>query len=200
MVTEKGIRKYVDKCFTDAFCAEGREICPYTFEYVLVKNTDGVFQMFSIIKCKYDRVRRRVEYRLANNLKKNFGIHYGNTENLRGELDDFDGFIDLNYGKAMFTSNGKLFWLQLFDSRFNPYEEGKTGECMISYIVEKLLFKYWGLDTDIYRTLPENDERRHIPSEYLHDWNLFSQLYLDTFENKAGSEYEIVYSSGLTRL
>ena len=37
MVTENEIRKCVDKCFTDAFCAEGREICPYTFEYVLVK-------------------------------------------------------------------------------------------------------------------------------------------------------------------
>ena len=100
----------------------------------------------------------------------------------------------------MFASKGKLFELQLFDSRFNPYEEGKTGECMISYIVEKLLFKYWGLDTDRYRTLPENDERRHLPSEYQHDWDLFSQLYLDTFGNKVGSEYEIVYSSGLTRL
>lgn len=201
MVTEKEIRKYVNKCFVDAFQAEGKEVCPYTFEYVLVKNTDGVFQMFSIINCKYDKICRRVEHRLANNLKKNFGIHYGNTERLRGELlHNLDGFVDPNYGKAMFVSKGKLFELHLVDSRFSPYEDGKTGECMTSYIVEKLRFKYWGLDADTYRTLPENDERRYFPTKYLHDWDLFSQLYLDTFGTKVGSEYEIVYSSGLTRL
>lgn len=77
--SEENLKNYVEKCFKDAFKTENREYKKedWSFEYILVKNLSGVIQLVPILNCKYNRVLRKVEYRLQNNLKKNFGFEYG---------------------------------------------------------------------------------------------------------------------------
>ena len=59
------------------------------------KNLSSVIQLVPILNCKYNRVLRKVEYRLQNNLKKNFGFEYGNTNDMRLSFDE-TGMIDFN--------------------------------------------------------------------------------------------------------
>lgn len=203
---EKELRAYISKCFTDAFKAEKRkfdniENKMYSFEWILVKNISGIYQMFPIAKCKYNRVTRRVLFRLKNNLEKNFGIIYGNSEELRSSFYH-TGLIDYNFTQAMFEDKyGKHISLSVFDIRDNPYENDSIGgECMPAYRFEKLLFKHWHINADIYRSLPENDRRRHLPVSYNKNWILFKDLYRDTFGVEVGHEYDIQSSSGLQRI
>lgn len=58
---------YINKCIEDACKAEKREN-DVKFQYMII----GKELIFGI-KSKYMRVRRRIEYRLLRNLKKNFG-------------------------------------------------------------------------------------------------------------------------------
>lgn len=47
---------------------------------------------------------------------------------------------------------------------------------MTAYTYEKLLFKYWNLDTESYDALSENDEKRHLPKS-LQKIGLLLKLY-----------------------
>lgn len=199
--SEESLRKYVKKCFEDAFKAENHHYDEksWSFEWIMIKNDKGIYQLYPIVQCKYQRVSRRVCYRLKNNLQKNFGLLYENTDDLRC-LFYGNGQIDCNFTQAMFqTQNGNIS-LSVFDENTNPYENEGKGQCMISYTFEKLLFNYWELNADLYNKLPENDKRRYLPQFMSKDWNTFKELYKKTFGEEIGSKYDIICSSGIKRI
>lgn len=198
--SEENLRSYVEKCFNDAFKAENRNYNEklWSFEWIMIKNPTGIYQLYPIIWCKFKRVIDRVEHRLRNNLMKNFGIHYGNTDEMRCSFYP-DGQIDFNFTQAMFhTKRGNLS-LSIYDEKTNVYENELCGECMVAYTYEKLIFKYWNIDKESYNTLSNNDEKRHLPDSLRKDWNSFKTLYNETFDIPIGS-YDIICSSGIERI
>lgn len=121
--SETNLRNYIEKCFKDSFKAENREYNDkfWGFEWVMIKNSGGVYQFYPIVWCKFDRVLRHVKYRLKNNLMKNFGVQYGDTDEMRCLLYE-DGQIDPNFTQAMFKTNRGNVSLSVFDEKTNPYE------------------------------------------------------------------------------
>lgn len=194
---EENLRNYVEKCFKDAFKAEDREYNEklWSFEWVMIKNSSSVFQLYPIMRCKFDRVLRRVEWRLQNNLMKNFGVQYGNTDDMRCLFYE-DGQIDFNFTKAMFKTKRGNVSLSVIDDKTNPSENNLIGECMPSCTYEKLLFQYWKMDSKSYHALSENDEKRHLPDFFRKYWNAFKSLYKETFGTQIDN-YEIICSSGV---
>lgn len=200
--SEQQIRHYVAVCFLDAFMAEHREYNDtlWKFEWVMIKNEKGIYQLYPIImQCKFQRVLRRVETRLKNNLFKNFGIQYKDTEHMTCAVCE-DGNIDFNFTQALFSVQNRKFSLSVLDGKTNPYKNNLNGECMIAYTYEKLVLEYWGLTVKEYCELPKNDEKRDLPSYLRHDWEKFKELYKKTFNVPIGEGYDIVYSSGVKRL
>lgn len=61
---------YINVCIKDACEAENRDN-DVEFQYMIIKK-----ELIFGIKSKYQKVRRRVEYRLLRNLKKNFGYNF----------------------------------------------------------------------------------------------------------------------------
>lgn len=142
----------------------------------------------------YNRIMRRVEYRLSNNLIKNFGIIYRDTDELLCGLWN-DG-IDFNFTQAAFKFYDKTYFLDIFDEET---DNRLDGESMLAYRFEKLLFNYWGINSETYCCLPTDDKRQHLPPELRYNWEEFKELYSKTFP-KPICKYNIVCSSGITRI
>lgn len=197
--TENDIRKYVEKCFRDAFKTEGRNYNreDWNFEYVLIKKSNDIVIMCPIIRCKYYRILRKVDYRLAQNLMKNFGIAYKETDNTVCHFYN-NGQIDFNYTLAMFQYKNENWALNIEDYS-NPVNK-KSGECMPAYTYEKLLFKYWNITPEIYRTLSFSDEKNSLPHIFHWDWEAYKELYRNTFEKEIGADYEFNCSNGIKRI
>lgn len=192
--SENKLRSYVKKCFIDAFKCENREYSDtaWSFEWVMIKNSNNIYQLYAVASCKYTRVLNRVIYRLKHNLKKNFGIEYENTDKMCCYLNDSE-IIDYNHTQGMFFVGNKKLLLSVFDE--NTDKEGNH----MAYIYENLLFKYWGIDSDAYNKLPKDSEKKYLPTYLMRDWNAFKSLYNETFDNPIGS-YDIICSSGVKRL
>lgn len=211
---KRKLDQYIDKCFQDAFKAEERSYNKdsYYSEYILIKNKNDdqtCYQFYPIIWCKYHRVQRRVSFRLKNNLKKNFGLEFSNTDNLR-TLINFRSGIDYNYTqfKVSFKDKNRKndhLYVSIFDKYTNPYESGNlddinSGECMLAFIYEKLLFMYWNIDAEAYNSLEDGDEKMHLPDYLREDWESFKELYQKAFGEPIGARYDIIVSSGLELL
>lgn len=209
--SEASIKNYVEKCFKDAFEAEGRNYDPYawTFEYIIVRSRNAIWHLLPInFWCKYDRVQRIVTHRLSRNLEKNFGIHYGKSEFLRylmyddGRYDlSYFGTIDPNWTEAMFKVNkrGKFITVSLSIIDCDP-DELPRGETMIAARFEKLLFTYWGINAAEYKSMPNDDERKNLPVQFNHNWYEYWDLYKKTFGKDPGADYAIMCSSGVERI
>lgn len=197
--SEENLRKYIKQCFEDAFKAENRlyDEKSWSFEWIMIKNNKGMFQLYPITYCKYQRVLRRVFYRLKNNLQRNFGLLYEDTDDLRCLIYETEQ-IDYNFSQAMFRIQNRSISLSIFDK--NSCNNERTGECMPAYTFEKLLFTYWNLNKDLYNALPENDKKRYLPQSMSKDWNDFKELYKKTFGEDIGSRYNIICSSGVELL
>ncbi len=61
---------YIDKVIRDSFCAEQRDVFNASFQYVQVTDKTAIL----IVKVPYQRVLRRIVYRLEHNFTKNFNI------------------------------------------------------------------------------------------------------------------------------
>lgn len=61
---------YIDKVIRDSFCAEQRDAFNASFQYVQVTDKTAIL----IVKVPYQRVLRRIIYRLEHNFTKNFNI------------------------------------------------------------------------------------------------------------------------------
>ena len=197
--SEEKLRKYIKKCFSDAFKSENHSYNEkmWSFEWIMIKNNKGMYQLYPIAQCKYQRVLRRVYYRLKNNLPKNFEVLYEDTDDLRCLLC-VNGQIDYNFTQAMLQTQIGNISLSIFDEHTNPCETGETDAVACTY--EQLLFSYWELNKEVYNKLPEDDEKRHLPQLMSKDWNKFKKLYQKTFGEEIGSKYDIICSSGIKRV
>lgn len=199
--TEKSLRDYVEKCFKDAFNAEDREYNRnlYDFEWIMIKNPKGIYQFYPISSwCKYERIFRRAVNRIKNNIMKNFGIQYGNTDELYCMLHP-GGVIDPNHTQAMFRTKREYVSLSIIGQDELLGTPEKKGECLPAYVYEKLLFTYLGVDADDYRALREDGEDPSLPYYQGENWEQFRDLYNRTFVVPIGS-YDFIYSSGIERL
>lgn len=197
---KENLQRYIKECFINAFKSENREYSDklWSFEYIMIKNSSGIYQLYPIMWCKFTRVLYRVHTMLQKNLMKNFGINYRDTDKMRC-LVYSSGQIDFNFTQAMFhTKEGNLS-LSVFDKNTNIYENGLEGECMPAYTYEKLLFKYWNLDAKSYMKLSKNDERNWLPNILQKDWDAFKTLYNETFNIPIGN-YDIICSSGIEQI
>lgn len=68
----KSLDRYIERCFIDAFASENRtyDRADWSYEYIIVNNS----VLIPISRCKYGRVLHRAEYRIENNINKNFGL------------------------------------------------------------------------------------------------------------------------------
>ena len=166
--------------------------------------------MFPAFRCGIWKVLNRVEYRLKNNLMKNFKIQYEDTAELRCRLRTIEAkeidIIDYNFTQAYMRlrdsskfDKNVYFFVDVFDQKTNPYENNLEGECMVAYTYEKLLFHYYGLNAESYKIQSKNKEIQ-LPSYFRNNWDEFRSLYFDTFGKEIGSDYEIICSSGIQRI
>lgn len=192
---EKNLRNYVEKCFKDAYISEGRtyDESDWSFEWVMIKNPLGIYQLYPIAFCKYKRVLNKVLRRLKRNLKKNFSIEFKSTSALNGHLVNYqEGTIDYNYTKALFKVDKKFYALNLLND-IDDYDDSKP---IPANTYRKLVYKYWNLNDEKYLALPLDSEKRSLPSI---SWDMFKELYKVTF-NTSLMSYDIVCSSGVERL
>lgn len=200
--SEQQIRHYVAVCFLDAFMAENREYNDtlWKFEWVMIKNEKGIYQLYPIImQCKFQRVLRRVETRLKNNLFKNFGIQYKDTGFMICIFCE-DASIDFNFTQALFAVQNQKLSMSVLDGKTNPYKNNLSGKSRVGYPYEKLVLEYWGLTVNEYYELPKNDEKRNLPNYFKYNWEKFKELYKRAFNVAIGEGYDIIYSSGVKRL
>lgn len=69
-VNEQALRRYIEKCITDA-CQTCERESDVEYDYRIIDK----YLLFAI-KTKYRRVRVRILYRLLHNLPKNFGLEF----------------------------------------------------------------------------------------------------------------------------
>lgn len=79
---------YIDKVIRDSFRAEQRDITNASFQYVQVTDETAIL----IVKVPYQRVLRRIIYRLEHNFKKNFDIEIDVYSPLNRRI-----YLDTNY-------------------------------------------------------------------------------------------------------
>ena len=65
----KRLRSYIEKAIADACKSENRPN-DVTFDAFIIDNA----ALLLILHCKYQRVQRRVYYRILNNVTKHFGL------------------------------------------------------------------------------------------------------------------------------
>lgn len=196
---ESGIRSYVEKCFMDAFKSEGRDYrrADWDFEYIMVKNSKGIFQMYPIMKCRYSRVWQRVNYRLKNNMFRNFGIKYGDTEEMYCSISNDS--IEYNSTQAMFKCHGDKYFFGIYDDT-NPCVSRDSEGRVFAYTYKALILQYFGLTVADYNKMLDRGEEPTKSEKFRDDWGAFESLYKETFGEDVGSRYEIVCSSNLKRM
>lgn len=200
---EKDIRSYVEKCFKDACESEQR---PYkdtwSFEYLIVNhNGKDDYHLIPFISCKYNRVLRRVNYRLEKNMEKNFGIYYGRSDLIRF-LTYEDQCIDPNHTECMIKYGKKTISVSLFDV---DYADEMKGEVIGAGRYEKLILTHFGWSIDEFRSAYEKvrpDGTITLPDNLLSykGWDEFKELYKKTFNEDVGSRFHIICSSGIERM
>lgn len=199
-VNLKKLSSYVEKCFKDACVTEEIEYNPeeIMMEYVLVQDNDDVFHFFSLFDCNYIRVLRRVNYRLRNNLEKNFGVCYKNDDgncNFRCYFEVSDN-IAPHHTKAAFNTKKGIVYLNLWSENDVT---GVTTKLGFLATAERLTIAYFNISEEEYRDLKWSSECYALPKEILNDWKRFRELW----DKAIGEEicpYKILCSKGVNRL
>lgn len=70
IVNEFSLLYYIDKVIAESAKAENRPN-DVRYQYIIIGN-----DLLFVIKSQYQKVRRRIEYRLLRNLKRNFGLRF----------------------------------------------------------------------------------------------------------------------------
>ena len=161
-------------------------------------NKSVEYQFYPAIWCSYSKVQSRVLYRLKNNLMKNFGLYYKDTENISAALEG-TSTIDYNFSIARFKIRNKIFMFNVYNEAEPPAIRNLCGEVIPSRLYESLLFHYWNINAETYRTLPESDKRLTLSHTLLKDWNAFTKLYHEVF-HKQLCEYKFICSSGVEQV
>lgn len=129
--------RYIKKCITDACTVEKRDN-DVKFQYMIIRK-EFIFG----IKTKYEKVRRRVEYRLLKNLKKNFDYNFnivypssikeaGWNESKFRIIEIGDG-LPINHAISTWKLFGKEYYLE---SIFGNRPDQELGKNHISKLQE----------------------------------------------------------------
>lgn len=169
---------YFEKCIKDAYKTEDREYDSKKVKwfYIVVNN-----QILFSVDTPYERVTRRAENRIKNNVEKNFGF--------KVEGDYFiDTILQPNFACNCFTVDGSVFFL----CKENRYDDMEKGEVIPSGRYEKLLKAYFNINADQLRQDADKPQSTYsLP--YKMEWNKYREVY-----NKAFGKYpevEIAYHS-----
>ena len=128
------LKQYIDRVIDEACKSEGREN-KVRYQACLIDNN-----LIFAFKCRYIRVRKKIEYRLLKNLKKNFGLDFSlvMSDPLHERPDvleatKFDLFpiscgVDPNYSVAEWTVFGKKYLIRSFERKhLNPFVRNDSG-------------------------------------------------------------------------
>lgn len=85
------LQDYINRCAKDACVSENREY-DVQMQWRIIGN-----DLLFAIKSKYKRVRNRIEYRLLNNIKKNFGLDFHLVYPTNGPLEHVGCYQDSLY-------------------------------------------------------------------------------------------------------
>ena len=195
------LNSYIEKCFADAFKSEKREYDKksYSFEYIIIYDSRNTGHFYPILTCKYDRVLRRVNYRLKNNIAKYFDIVYGDTKDFWASIDSYETYISINFTRAMIArknDKNKRFEISVHDKLDSIPVTG--GDYIPAYRYERLIRKYYNINPEDYHKVGEG-QYNGLPIKIMTDWNEFKKLWEYTF-NQDICPYEIILSNGLVRL
>jgi len=141
----QNLEKYINKCIADA-CTSTSKKNDVRYQYRIIGN-----HLLFAIKSRYQDVKIRVEFRLLNNLQKNFGLDFNLVypDPLHESSDCFevakfdlypDG-IDPNHSIDVWTVFGKKYTIRAF-AGIRPYEEealvhlNKLGEHGYDYMAD----------------------------------------------------------------
>lgn len=199
----KSIMNYVDRCYRDAFKSEGREYKRdlWSFEYILIRDKNGVIHMQMFNKCKYGRVQGKVFYRLQRNAERLFNIIVGNTDELRFSAYIGDKLtIDPNYTEAAFKfkKNGIFISLSIFDAESDERFESEYAPryvnlvCTANNITEEEFFDS--------RRENKREGDYDIPDKYRHNWEEYKKLFNETLGYLPGRGYEYICSEGIVAI
>jgi len=111
---ESKIDRYINKVISDACLAEGKEN-DVQYQFRIVEDV-----VVFAIDTKFERVKRRVEYRLRNNIPKNFGLKFNE------DFDIYIGGFDLNYSIMRWDVFGQFSTLRAFGDK--EHLQPKHGE------------------------------------------------------------------------
>lgn len=200
MLDRKGINKYIRQCIEDAYVSEGRKYKPENiskdFYYVVVNMRYFVFNICT----PYERVNRRVTYRIKKNFKKNFGlkamtcaadVNYeaGYTFERQNSLE----IKDVNFTRNAFELKGRKnkSYVLLKDFRFL---EEDYGDYIPAIVYEKVAIARLGKEEFI---------RRLEADELIFDKPLFFNEYKELFKKAFGWDvgvYILAHSDNLVEL
>ena len=112
----QGLKEYISKVCKDACISEQRPI-HVDYQYAIVED-----KLIFAVRTKYQRVTRRINYRLDNNIGKNFGLVFCNVEDIYSKIDFVSECIDPNFSFASWVLFGKWGTLRCGeDSILNPH-------------------------------------------------------------------------------
>ena len=141
---------YIKKCFEDAFKTEDRQYNEkdWNYEYVVVNNELVV----PISWCKYKKVQRRAEYRIKNNIEKNFGLKI--AEHGFGICKSSEScWLDPNHTVAYLSINN-------IEYRMDVYSEFKDDNNSVPYIIMLDYLKERGISEDEFRKYSFEDYKK----------------------------------------
>ena len=207
MINTKKLDSYIQRCFEDAFKAEDRDYDKKYYKpyYIIIYDHENNGHFYPLFKCGYNRVERRVNFRLKNNLKKNFDLIYGDTYDFRVVINK-DKVIDIDYNftRAVLKSNKGIYYcISIIDDNDEipltldinpfPFPSYRYGMLVATYMnlpPEELVEKFF---------TEGKAEDYHLPYKYRTDWEWFRSLWESTF-NEPICPYNIIISNGLERL
>ena len=188
MLNKKNVDAYLRQCISQAYTAEGRE---YTedeldkgFYYVVVNNSYLVYKICT----PYERVNRKVNYRMRRNFKKNFGIEAMSSPS---EVNYEVGYSleicstlevrDINFTRNVFTLNSKFRTAYVFLKDYNLFSD-KEGKYIPALVYEKIAIERLG-EKEFVRRLKSD--------ESIYDKPLFYKEYADLFERAFNSSVRL---------
>jgi len=156
------VNNYFIKCIQDSFKCENRkyDISKTNYFFIIVGN-----QILYELNTPFERVTRRINYRLRNNLFKNFKLDFSGNYFYCTEFSP-------NFACIKFYVNNKIYYL----CKNNIENLNKHGEVFECYRYEELCKNYFNIST---KDLKIDVKKFHIPIDI--NWDEYCRLNLKTF-------------------
>ena len=180
------IESYFEKCILDAFKSENidfEKAKKRVYYYFVIIGNEIVYSVHT----PYNRVNTKIEYRLRNNLERNFGLAISVRYKL-DRVDCYPGGVSPAFFRNIVMFGNIPLWLIDYHN-----EKMFTGREIPNGIYEELCKAYHNIDTLNRNTGSHlSEETWHLPSDL--SWEEYRKLYYRCFK-----EYPEVYVRGHSR-